>query len=112
MTLMGIELPKAIEIYFTSENAHDAAALEQCFAANAVVRDERRTIEGLDAIRAWRTETGRKYAHKVEPLAIVSRDGRSIVTGKVTGNFPGSPINLDHIFEIDDDGKIVALELR
>jgi hypothetical protein len=34
------------------------------------------------------------------------------VTGKVTGNFPGSPINLDHIFEIDDDGKIVALELR
>jgi hypothetical protein len=33
------------------------------------------------------------------------------VTGKVSGDFPGSPINLEHIFEIVD-GLIVSLEIR
>ena len=69
-------------------------------------------IRGLDAITAWRMETGRKYNHTVEPLTTINRDGKCIVTGKVTGNFPGSPISLDHIFEMNGDGKIVALELR
>jgi hypothetical protein len=75
------------------------------------VRDESRTIQGLDAIKAWRAETGRKYAHTVEPLAVSTREGKTVVTGKVSGNFPGSPINLDHIFELDGD-RIVALEIR
>jgi hypothetical protein len=30
---------------------------------------------------------------------------------KVSGDFPGSPINLEHIFEIED-GRIVSLEIR
>jgi hypothetical protein len=107
-----VQLPKPIELYFASENTHDVSALELCFAADAVVRDEGRTIRGLDAIKAWRTEAGGKYRHTVEPLAIVARDGKSIVTGKITGNFPGSPIELDHVFEINGDGKIVALEFR
>ena len=41
---MGIRLPKPIEIYFASENLHDPAALDTCFAADATVRDERQTI--------------------------------------------------------------------
>ena len=107
---MGIHLPKPIEIYFASENVHDTAAIDTCFAADATVRDERRTIEGLDAIRAWRIETGKKYNHTIEPLAITERDGKIIVTGKVSGNFPGSPINLDHVFELRGD-RIVSLKI-
>ncbi len=110
--MTSIQLPNPIQLYFTSENAHDVSALELCFAADAVVQDEGRTIRGLDAITAWRMETGRKYNHTVEPLTTINRDGKCIVTGKVTGNFPGSPISLDHIFEMNGDGKIVALELR
>jgi hypothetical protein len=34
-----------------------------------------------------------------------------VVTGKVSGTFPGSPINLEHIFEIEG-GRIVSLEIR
>ena len=108
---MTLHLPKPIEVYFSSENAHDISAVEQCFAANAVVRDERQTIRGLDAIRAWRTETAEKYSHTVEPIAMSTRDGRMIVRAKVTGTFPGSPIELDHIFELDAD-RIMTLEIR
>jgi hypothetical protein len=107
---MGIHLPKAIEIYFASENLHDPTALDTCFAADAVVRDERRTIEGLAAIKAWRIESGQKYGHTIEPLAISERDGKVIVTGKVSGNFLGSPINLEHVFQLEND-RIVSLKI-
>ena len=108
---MAIDLPNPIDVYFASENAHDTTALDTCFATDAIVRDEGKTIEGLAAIRAWRIETGKKYNHTVEPLAISGRDGKIIVTGKVSGNFPGSPVNLDHVFELEGD-RIVALEIR
>ena len=107
---MGIELPAPIGIYFASENAHDPSGMDTCFAADAIVRDEGKTIKGIAAIKAWRVETSGKYQHQVEPLAISARDGKVVVRGKVSGNFPGSPINLDHIFKIDGD-KIVSLEI-
>ena len=107
---MGIHLPKPIEIYFASENLHDPTALDTCFAADAVVRDERRTIEGLAAIKAWRIESGQKYGHTIEPLVISERDGKVIVTGKVSGNFLGSPINLEHVFQLEND-RIVSLKI-
>jgi hypothetical protein len=34
-----------------------------------------------------------------------------VVTAKVSGNFPGSPIKLEHLFEIEG-GRIVSLEIR
>jgi hypothetical protein len=108
---MSIQLPAPLESYFASEDAHDTSPIDECFAANATVRDERRTMKGIAAIKAWRTETGEKYQHSVEPLAVSMRDGKVVVTGKVSGNFPGSPITLDHIFEIEG-GKILSLEIR
>jgi hypothetical protein len=108
---MSIQLPKPIDVYFAKENAHDATALDNCFTAQAIVRDEGKTIKGLPAIKAWRIETGRKYSHTVQPLAVSERDGKVIVTCKVSGNFPGSPVTLDHAFEIEGD-RIVSLEIR
>ena len=53
------------------------------------VRDEGRTREGLEDIVAWRRETADKYQHTFEPLAVVERDGKTIVATKVSGSFPG-----------------------
>jgi SnoaL-like domain len=108
---MSIKLPVILEPYFVSENAHDTSAIERCFATDATVRDEGRSIKGIAEIKAWRFETGEKYHHSVEPLAVSTLDEKIVVTGRVSGNFPGSPITLDHIFEIKG-GKIVSLELR
>jgi len=85
--------------------------MAQCFAEGAVVRDEGNTIKGLDAIKQWKAETKKKYQHGIEPLASVQKDGKTIVTNRLTGNFPGSPIVLQFIFKLDGD-KIASLEIR
>jgi len=108
---MRIQLPAPLESYFASESGHDTSRIDACFGVNAIVRDEGRTIKGIAEIKAWRVETGEKYQHSVEPLAVSRRNGKVVVTGKVSGHFPGSPITLDHIFEIEA-GKIVSLEIR
>jgi hypothetical protein len=108
---MSAHLPKAIERFMSSENAHDADALAACFASDATVRDEGRTREGLTEIAAWRRETTEKYRHTVEPLAVAERDGKIIVATKVAGEFPGSPITLDFVFRLKD-GKISSLEIQ
>jgi SnoaL-like domain len=106
-----LHLPHPIELYFASENTHDASATDKCFSADAIVRDEGKTIEGLVAIKAWRVEAGKKYNHRVEPLEMSQHDGKIIVKGRVSGNFPGSPIILEHSFAIVGD-RIVSLDIR
>ena len=108
---MSIELPAPIDLYFASENAQDPSAIEMCFAADAIVHDEGKTITGVPAIKAWRVETGEKYRHTIEPLSVSALGGKIIVRGEISGQFPGSPIRLDHVFEIES-ARITALEIR
>jgi ketosteroid isomerase-like protein len=106
-----LDLPTPIVIYIAAENRGDTEAMAQCFAEDAVVRDEGKTIKGLAAIKRWKAETKRKYQHTVEPLASVQKNGKTIVTNRLTGNFPGSPIELQFVFTLDG-GKIVSLEIH
>src|ERR1700732_1526814 len=100
---MPVDLPTPIAIYVDAENRGDTEALAQCFAEDAVVRDENQTIEGLAAIKKWKAETKKKYQHTVEPLASAQKDGKTIVTNRLTGNFPGRPIELEFVFTLDRD---------
>jgi hypothetical protein len=108
---MPVDLLTPIAIYIAAENRGDTEALTQCFAEHAVVRDEGRTIEGLTAIKQWKAETTKKYRHTIEPLASAQKDGKTIVTNRLTGNFPGSPIDVKFIFGLEGD-KIASLEIR
>lgn len=108
---MSVDLPTPIAIYIAAENSGDTEALAQCFAEHAVLRDEGKTIEGLAAIKQWKAETKKEYQHTVEPLASVRKDGKTIITNRLTGNFPGSPIELEFAFTLDDN-KVVSLEIR
>jgi len=107
---MKLDLPKPIALYIAAENSGDAALFDQSFAENATVSDESETYEGLTAIKEWKAETKRKYQHTVEPLRMVEKDGTFILTNRLTGNFPGSPIELDFVFTLAGD-KIVSLEI-
>jgi hypothetical protein len=106
-----LDLPTPIALYITAENLGDAEAMAGCFAEDAVVRDERQTLKGLAAIKRWKVETSRKYRHTMEPLALTRKSGKTIVTNRLTGDFPGSPIELRFIFELAGD-KIASLEIR
>ncbi len=108
---MADRLAIPIAIYIAAENRGDTEAMAECFAEDAVVRDEGKTIKGLAAIKRWKAETKRKYQHTVEPLGSVQRGDKTIVTNRLTGNFPGSPIELQFIFKLDGD-KIASLEIH
>ena len=108
---MSVDLPAPIAAYIAAENGHDTEALARCFADHAVVRDEGRTIEGLTAIKQWKAETKQQYQHTVEPLASVQEGGKTVVTNRVAGNFPGSPVNLEFVFGLERN-KIASLEIR
>ena len=68
-------------------------------------------MEGLAAIEEWKAETKKKYQHTIEPLASVQKDGKTVVTARVAGNFPGSPVDLQFVFSVEA-GKIVSLEIH
>ena len=108
---MSAPLPEPIAAYLAADNAGDPAALARCFTKDAVVRDEGGAFTGPAEIRQWAAETKRKYRHTIEPLASAQADGLTIVTNRLTGSFPGSPIELAFVFRLAR-GRIAALEIR
>lgn len=104
---MTLHLPQPIAAYF----GVDSEAIAQCFTDNAIVKDEGHTYEGLNEIRRWKAATSIKYVYYMsEPFAFESKDGRSVVTSRLTGNFPGSPVDLRFFFRLEGD-KIASLEI-
>jgi hypothetical protein len=108
---MSIELPAPIAGYFAAENSDDAEALTACFSPDAVVLDEGRRIQGIAAIKTWKREGKAKYQHKVKVIAADEANGETVVRGLVSGNFPGSPVELGFAFVLEN-GMIAALEVR
>jgi len=47
----------------------------------------------------------------IEPFACSQKDDKTIVTNRLTGNFPGSPIELEFVFTLEEN-KIADLEIR
>ena len=107
---MSIELPTTVAAYFAAESAGDAAALARCFARDGVVHDEGGSFTGRAAIERGNADARAKYHHTVEPLGATKRDGAIVVTGRVVGQFPGSPVDLQHVFRLNGQ-EITSLEI-
>lgn len=107
---MTINLPKPIADYFNADLG-DSAAVAQCFTENAIVKDEGNTYKGLAAISQWKEDSSSKYTYTSEPFAYEEKENRSIVTSRLTGNFPGSPIDLRYIFGVEGT-RIATLEIK
>lgn len=105
-----LNLPEPIAGYFEADKRGDAEAVARCFTEQAVVRDERRTHRGRAAIKMWKTEASAKYSYKGEPLTLEQTDRGYVVTSRLTGNFPGSPIVLRYAFHLER-GEIASLEI-
>ena len=104
---MSLNLPKPIAAYFTADKG-DSKALALCFTENAIVKDEGHTYNGMAAIKQWKAEG--KYTYTSEPFASVQEDGKTVITSHLTGNFPGSPVDLRFFFGLEGD-KIASLEI-
>jgi ketosteroid isomerase-like protein len=107
---MAITLPKPVATYLAAVKAKDADMLDLCFADDAVVHDEDRDYRGLEAIKSWKRETETKYHYTMETLD-ASVEGNIVrLRARLTGDFPGSPIELDYVFTLAND-KIISLEI-
>lgn len=103
-----MNLPPIIQSYISASNAHEVKAIVDCFADDAVVRDENATRHGKIDIERWATETIQKYKFQFKPLSADGRGAKTILRMEVSGSFPGSPITLDYHFTIGND-KIQSL---
>ena len=104
-----LNLPEPAEAYFAADR-FDGDAVARCFMHNAVVKDEGHTYDGLEAIRQWKTDTSKKYTYTCEPIRMEQRDGTTIVTCHLEGNFPGGKADLRFFFRLER-GKIANLEI-
>ena len=108
-TTKSLSLPKPIAAYFTADRGH-RVAISQCFTENAIVKDEGHTHKGRAAIKAWKTDASAKYEYTCEPIACEEKEGKTVVTSHLIGNFPGSPLDLRFFFKLEGD-KIASLEV-
>lgn len=107
---MNPQLPDAVQTYFGISNGGDVSQLASCFCAHASVIDENRMHVGLRAIEAWQLEARQAFIYQVHPLKALHEEGRVVVTARLAGNFPGSPVQLNHLFTLEGD-QIHSLEI-
>lgn len=107
---MALDLPDPITRYFAADKRNDPAALAACFTPDATVTDEGRTYAGQEAIREWMASASTQYAYSVEPLSLSQNDASIVVTSRLVGNFPGSPVDLRYAFVLAGE-QIASLEI-
>lgn len=108
---MSLKLPKPISEYLSAVEEKNSDKLARCFADDAIVHDEGGHYRGYNAIKSWSEETQRKYRYSMEALDVSETGDTFHLRAKVTGNFPGSPVELDYLFTLAND-KIGSLKIE
>ncbi len=103
-------LPDILTAYFAASNAHDADAVAATFSPDGHVHDEDHDHRGRAAIAAWARDTFARYAMTTEALSADAAGNIQTVIARVTGTFPGSPLDLHYRFTLGATG-IDTLEI-
>ena len=107
---MTSTLPSVVSDYFNAENNHDSDAVARCFTADGIVHDDGHAHAGHDAIRAWKEAGSKQYGASIRPDSMDAHGARCVVTGSVSGNFPGSPLDMCFAFTLAGN-RIQTLEI-
>lgn len=107
---MSYRIPAIITDYFQAANGHDAAGAARCFDADGTVRDEGKVYQGPAAIGQWAAASSAQYQTVIAPVAARGDGPRTEVDCQVSGNFPGSPVQLQFRFTLAG-ARIAALEI-
>jgi len=108
---MALDLPEPVAEYLAAEEAKDADALSCCFTEDGTVHDEGQGYRGRDSIRQWKQAADAKYRYVLQTVNVRTFGDLVTVRARLTGEFPGSPVELDHVFKLSGD-KIASLEIR
>jgi ketosteroid isomerase-like protein len=97
---MALDLPKPLAEYLAAEEVKDADALSRCFTEDGTVHDEGQEYQGRDSIRQWKQAADAKYRYVLQTVNVQKFGDFVTVRARLTGEFPGSPVELDHIFKL------------
>lgn len=98
-----LNLPHAVAALIAAQNNYDSTVFSEQFTIDATVYDEGQFYNGRPAIKQWNQMTNDKYSVTLMPVAFMNEDAHSILTVQVSGNFPGSPIDLKYQFTFERD---------
>jgi ketosteroid isomerase-like protein len=107
----GSQCAEPVAAYLAAEEAKDADALSRCFTEDGTVHDEGQDYHGRDSIRQWKQAADAKYRYVFQTINVQTFGNLVTVRARLTGEFPGSPVELDHIFKLSGD-KMASLEIR
>jgi ketosteroid isomerase-like protein len=98
---MSTSLPDVISHYFERDADRDIDSIVSLFAEDATVVDEGEERHGTAEIRAWQTGAVSQYTYTTEITGTEALGpDRYLVTGRLTGNFPGGTADLTWDFTI------------
>jgi ketosteroid isomerase-like protein len=98
---MEPNLPDVISRYFERDTDRDIHSIVKLFADDATVIDEGEERHGTAEIQAWQTGAASRYTYTTEITATKALGpDRYLVTGRLTGNFPGGTADLNWDFTI------------
>ena len=104
-------LDTAIDRYFSATNERNNTVAAECFDPDASVFDEGEQLTGLESIQRGLQQTQQKYQPMIQVLTAERNYGEVWVKANVSGQFKGSPIQLNYVFALQD-GKISRLMIR
>jgi hypothetical protein len=101
-SISGLEaVPDVIRRYFVLDAEREIESIIALFSDDATVVDEGETRRGTTAIRAWQTGPASRYTYTTQVLGTHALTAeRFVVTGRLTGNFPGGTAELKWDFTI------------
>ena len=108
---MALNVPEPVVAYLAAEDEKDADALSRCFTEDGAVHDEGQDYHGRDSIRQWKRGVDAKYQYVLQTVNAQTQGDKVNVRVRLTGEFPGSPVELHYVFKLSN-GKIASLEIR
>ena len=83
-----------------------------CFAEGAVVVDDGHEVSEwlFSDFREWIEGSTARYRAKADAIDVAERDGNTLVTCLLSGDFPGSPAKLRYVFSLSE-AMIIRLEI-
>lgn len=96
-----MNLPNVINEFLKAKNSFDSVAFAECFSETAIVFDEGKTHTGKKEIEQWIDNSNKQHQDTLEPIDYDEKE--DILSAKVTGTFPQSPIILKFHFTITDE---------
>ena len=110
-----MRIQKSVAEFIKAFNHHDTGMLLQLLKDNAVIHDEGHDYRGISEITEWFKEKAVGPNVTLEPIKAVERNGKTIVTAKVDGDFDKTglpdPLKLAFHFTVDGD-TVVELSIH